>query len=524
MLARGVSHQLALAKSRHCLLGSSREDVWTFNVRRVHLPVRGGELSAFPLRVQGPRPYNEIPSKGSNGWMNLLQFWMENGLHNLHVRTLQSFQQLGPIYREKLGNTESVFIINPADAACLFGAEGPYPERYVISPWSAYHTFMKKPIGVLFKNCESWKKDRVLLNQFVLALDSINNFEPLLTPISRDFVKKIYKGIERSDQGKFTVDINEDLFRLAFESICNLLFGERLGLLEDSVDPEAQKFIDAVSTMFRTSVPMLNIPPELFRMVKAKTWRDHVASWNEIFDRAEGYIRSFYRNQKMRPRVPECYPGILYSLLHSNAMSFEDIKANVTEMMAGGVDTTSMTMQWCLYEMARNLKVQETLRAEVLAAQRDAQGDVRKMLKSVPLLKAAIKETLRLHPIAVTLQRYLPSDLVLQDYMIPAKKVVQVAVFAMGRDPDIFPNPEKFDPTRWFHEDTYFRALSFGFGPRQCLGRRIAELEITIFVMHILENFRIELHELSDVGTTFNLILMPDKPIVFTFRPFKPQL
>lgn len=54
-----------------------------------------------------------------------------------------------------------------------------------------------------------------------------------------------------------------------------------------------------------------------------------------------------------------------------------------------------MTLQWNLYEMAHNLKVQEMLRAEVLAARRQAQGDMAKMVQLVPLLKASIKETLR---------------------------------------------------------------------------------------------------------------------------------
>ncbi|XP_036591140.1 cholesterol side-chain cleavage enzyme, mitochondrial-like [Trichosurus vulpecula] len=524
MLARAILHRSALAKSRHYLLGSPREDVWTSSVRSMQLPARGGELSAFPLRLQGPRPFSEIPSKGTNGWMNLFHFWMEDGMKNVHIRSLQGFQQLGPIYREKLGSSESVFIINPDDAACLFKAEGPYPERHCFQPWLAYHTYRKKPIGILFKSSESWKKDRIFLNHFVFALDSVNNFEPLLTPISEDFVKKIYKGIERSNQGKFTVDLSQNLFQFAFESICSILFGERLGLLEDFVDPNVQEFIDAVSTVFKTTIPMLSIPPELFRMVRAKIWRDHVASWDLIFERAEDYIQSFYQDQKMRSGGTECYPGVVYCLLHKNTMNFEDIKANVAEMMAGAVDTTATTLQWCMYEMARNLKVQDMLRAEVLAAQRDAQGDVKKMLKSVPLLKAAIKETLRLHPITDAITRYLPSDLVLRDYIIPAKTLVQVAIFAMGRDPNIFSNPEKFDPSRWLQEDTYFRALGFGFGPRQCLGRRIAELEMTIFLMHILENFKIEMHKLSDVGTIFNFILVPDKHIVFTFRPFKSQL
>lgn len=54
-----------------------------------------------------------------------------------------------------------------------------------------------------------------------------------------------------------------------------------------------------------------------------------------------------------------------------------------------------MTLQWHLYEMARSLEVQEVLREEVLAARRQAQGNVSTMLQLVPLLKASIKETLR---------------------------------------------------------------------------------------------------------------------------------
>lgn len=56
----------------------------------------------------------------------------------------------------------------------------------------------------------------------------------------------------------------------------------------------------------------------------------------------------------------------------------------------------------------------------------------------------------------------------------------------MGRDPKFFTKPELFDPARWLKMDsTYFRALGFGFGPRQCLGRRIAELEMQLFLIHV---------------------------------------
>ncbi|NXD66510.1 CP11A protein, partial [Eolophus roseicapillus] len=64
--------------------------------------------------------------------------------------------------------------------------------------------------------------------------------------------------------------------------------------------------------------------------------------------------------------------------------------------------------------------------------------------------------------------------------------LVQVGLYAMGRDPEVFPKPEQFIPQRWLGADPkHFKGLGFGFGPRQCLGRRIAELEMQIFLMQV---------------------------------------
>ncbi|XP_032324829.1 cholesterol side-chain cleavage enzyme, mitochondrial isoform X3 [Camelus ferus] len=355
-----------------------------------------------------------------------------------------------------------------------------------------------------------------------MSPEAIKNFIPLMDTVSQDFVSVLHRRIKQQGSGEFSGDIKEDLFRFAFESITHVLFGERLGMLEETVDPEAQKFIDAVYKMFHTSVPLLNLPPDLFRLLRTKTWKDHVAAWDVIFNKAEKYTQKFYGDLRLKTEFTD-YPGILYRLLGNDNLLSDDVKGNVTEMLAGGVDTTSMTLQWHLYEMARSLKVQEMLREEVLAARRQAQGDINTMLQLVPLLKASIKETLRLHPISVTLQRYLANDLVLRGYMIPAKTLVQVAIYAMGRDPNYFSKPSKFDPTRWLGKDRdliHFRNLGFGWGLRQCVGRRIAELEMTVFLIHILENFKIEMQYLNDVDSIFSLILIPDKPIFLIFRPF----
>lgn len=105
---------------------------------------------------------------------------------------------------------------------------------------------------------------------------------------------------------------------------------------------------------------------------------------------------------------------------------------------------TSITLLWTLYELARHPSLQEELRAEVAAARAESQGDMLEMLKRIPLVKGALKETLRLkekkmecftcyslghkhtistprlHPVAVSLQRYIAEDIIIQNYHIPA--------------------------------------------------------------------------------------------------------
>ncbi|XP_012603699.1 cholesterol side-chain cleavage enzyme, mitochondrial isoform X2 [Microcebus murinus] len=515
MLARGLPLRSVLVKGYQPFLNAPRGGPWH---------PRGPTGEGAGISTRSPRPYNEIPSPGDNGWLNLYRFWRETGTNKIHHHHLQNFQKYGPIFREKLGTVESVYIIDPEDVAVLFNSEGPNPERYLIPPWVTYHQQYQRPLGVLLKSSGAWKTDRLALNQEMMAPETRKNFVPLLDAVSQDFISVLRRRIERQGSETFSGDINEDLFRFAFESITHVIFGERLGMMEDIVDPEAQEFIDAIYKMFHTSVPLLTLPPDLFRLLKAKTWRDHVAAWDVIFSKAEKYTQNFYRDMRQKRDFGDNYPGILYRLLRNNKLPFEDIKANVTELLAGGVDTTSMTLQWHLYEMAHSLKVQNMLRAEVLAARRQARGDMLAMLQLVPLLKASIKETLRLHPISVTLQRYLVNDLVLHDYLIPAKTLVQVSNYALGREPKFFSNPWNFDPTRWLNKDkniTHFRNLGFGWGVRQCLGRRIAELEMTVFLIHMLENFRVETQSFRNVDTTFNLILTPEKPIVFTFRPIQ---
>lgn len=78
--------------------------------------------------------------------------------------------------------------------------------------------------------------------------------------------------------------LNADMICVCASAVSAVLYGERLGLLFDYIDPDAQHFIDCITLMFKTTSPMLYIPPSMLRRLGAKTWKDHVEAWDGIFN------------------------------------------------------------------------------------------------------------------------------------------------------------------------------------------------------------------------------------------------
>ncbi|CAJ0945808.1 unnamed protein product [Ranitomeya imitator] len=297
-----------------------------------------------------------------------------------------------------------------------------------------------------------------------------------------------------------------------------VLYGQRLGLLEEHPNQESLRFISAVEMMIKTTLPLIYFPYQLMRLSDSRIWREHMKSWDIIFEQADRCIQNIY--QEFCLGQERGYSGIMAELLLQGELPLDSIKANITELMAGGVDTTAMPLLFTLFELARNPSVQRELRDEVRKAEAQNPQDLNQLLNLMPLLKGAIKETLRLYPVGITVQRYLTKDITLHNYHIPSGTLVQVGLYPMGRSSHIFQDPQRYDPGRWMRrDDTNFKALAFGFGSRQCIGRRIAETEMMLFLMHMLKNFQIDTVCKHDLNTVFRFILMPEKPPLLTFRP-----
>ncbi|KAL2084727.1 hypothetical protein ACEWY4_020245 [Coilia grayii] len=506
-------------------------------------------------RGERVRPFEEIPHTGSNGWVNLVRFWKAGKFSSMHKHMEETFNTLGPIYREHLGTLSTVNILLPSDIGELFRAEGFHPRRMTLEPWATHRETRQHCKGVFLKNGSEWRADRLLLNREVMISAAVRRFLPLLDDVSRDFCRMLRTRLEargavvEGDLRRMTLDPSPDLFRFALEASCHVLYGERIGLFSSKPSREAEQFICAVEKMLATTPPLLYLPSRLLHRLRAPLWTQHATAWDYIFSHAQARIERGYerlqsewsggaRGAVVGSGGGQC-SGVLGQLLEKGQLSLELIKANITELMAGSVDTTAVPLQFALFELARNPEVQERVREQVRSSWKRAAGDVHKALQGAPLLKGTMRETLRLYPVGITVQRHPIRDIVLQNFHIPAETLVQVCLYPLGRSSDVFPDPSRFDPSRWGRAEAgagegtgegppgqagqdgqdggAFRSLAFGFGARQCVGRRIAENEIQLLLAHILQNFRLSVASTDDLNTTYTFILLPERPPSITF-------
>ncbi|XP_012612806.3 cytochrome P450 11B2, mitochondrial-like isoform X1 [Microcebus murinus] len=495
---------------------------------------KAGVWMAGPwLSLQGPRalatraslapkavlPFEAIPQSRHNNWMRTLQFWKGQGYENLHLEMHQNFQELGPIFRYDTGGTRTVSVMLPEDVERLQEVESLHPRRMLVEPWLAYRQHRGHKCGVFLLNGPEWRFNRLRLNPDVLSPKAVQKYIPMVDMVARDFSQALKEKVLQNARGSLTLDIQPSIFYYTIEASNSALFGERLGLLGNNPSYASLKFIHALEAMFKSTVQLMYMPRSLSRWTSTKTWEEHFEAWDYIYQYANNCIQKIY--QELALNRPEHYSGIMAQLLLHADLSPDAIKANAIELTAGSVDTTSFPLLMTFFELARNPEVQQALRQESLAAQASITDNPQRALVELPLLRAALKETLRLYPVGLILERLLSSDMVLQNYHIPAGTLVQVFLHSLGRHSASFPRPERYEPQRWLEvkgSSTNFRHVAFGFGVRQCLGRRLAEVEMLLLLHHVLKTFLVETLNQEDVRMVYRFILRPTALPLLTFR------
>ncbi|KAL5225764.1 hypothetical protein ABZP36_012403 [Zizania latifolia] len=215
--------------------------------------------------------------------------------------------------------------------------------------------------------------------------------------------------------------------------------------------------------------------------------------------RKNAVMRALVKQQKERIARGEARKSYLDFLLAESELTDEQLTLLVWEVLVESADTTLVTAEWAMYELAKNPDKQERLYQEI----REVCGDetvTEDHLPRLPYLNAVFHETLRRHS-AVTLlpPRFVHEDTVLAGYDVPAGTEVVVNVYACNMNKEEWDSPEEWAPERFldgrFEAASMHKTLAFGGGRRTCAGARQATTIACAAMARFVQEFAWRLRE-----------------------------
>ena len=318
---------------------------------------------------------------------------------------------------------------------------------------------------------------------------------------------------ERWATSEGDLDLNEEMRRLTLRVIGRTMFGAPLDDDAEALAPDVEQVLRYISR--RTVNPL-----------RAPAWVPSLPRNRR--DRAQGRLRgecrrALERHRRHATRGQASLVELLADTCDLDTGAPLDDEAIVDELLTfliAGHDTTATALTAAAWLLGRHPDIQDDV-AEEAATCGDGPLGVDDFA-DLPLTRRVLKEAMRLYPSAAAVVRGAVTDTTIDGHRVPAGATALVGIWAIHRDPQLWPGPTRFDPDRFLPEREQARDrwawLPFGGGPRSCIGERFAMLEATIGLATLIRRFHVETHG-ETLPVTVPFTLTADGPIPATITP-----
>ncbi|WP_125777418.1 cytochrome P450 [Antribacter gilvus] len=406
-------------------------------------------------------------------------------------RNLRRFQEDAPSYFLELQRTYGDMVRLPLGFFTVHLPFSPDAVRHVLQAANGNYRrgkgydFFKiyMGTGLLTTDGEEWKARRMVVNPLFHRRAIEGMSDAMVSATSR----VLDTWAARAAGGTTTLDVIPESMHITLDALGSAMFDRDLEPDHPRIGPAMDQAIEAM--VFRGE------PRQLMPAWMPFGYQRRVARTRaDLYDIVGDIVRA-HREGEHADRTD--LVALLLAAQGSDDgpdLGDDDVRDELMTIFMAGHETSGTGIAWTLAELARHPEVQERAHQEietVLAGRAPGLDD----LAALPYLKQLVDESLRLHPPIWVFPRDAVADDVVGGHRVPAGESVFLTPFVTHRMPDLWPDPERFDPDRFApgQEEKLprFAYFPFGGGQRKCVGWMMALQQSYLTVAMVLQRFRL---------------------------------
>jgi len=430
-----------------------------------------------------------------------------------------------------------VFVFDPDIFLNILRQEWSLPYGAAPATWPLVQYYVNRSpdcMPMMLVQGEAWKAPRQTLQTHMFSPKAADSYQPGINCVVED--ASLYLR-----NNPYPEDLNQFLCNASFEMLAQVLLERRMGLLDDSSGPTERQFVSSAVDAFHAVGDLIVKPPmtNLYLLRCIPTWNKLESNMDEVWDIGMQWL------EEAEESLPEA--ALVTKLANQGKMDRQERLVNLVTILQAGVDTTSNSLAWALYQLAKWPVHQESLREE-LQRVLPPEGYKRELLSELPYLKAFLREVQRVSPTAAGTMRRLPFDVEAGNYAVEKGSIIFWGGEPYNLDSELLGgDPDEFIPERWLAADKVPKdadprtpvkvegfdvmapapilshplvATPFSVGPRMCVGARVAQNEIHSFVSRICKEFKLTLDPPEqDVKAVSKLVMTPQPSPRIKFEP-----
>ncbi|XP_033512013.2 cytochrome P450 71AU50-like isoform X1 [Nicotiana tomentosiformis] len=331
---------------------------------------------------------------------------------------------------------------------------------------------------------------RKLCTLQLLSNVKIHSFQPMRKQevgILVNFLKQA-----AASDGDVVVNLSDKIGSLSANMACMMVFGKKY--MDEDLGEKGFKAL-VQETMRIISMPKLGdyIP---FLQGLTRRMKELAKLFDEFLERViNEHVQQSTNELKQAKDIVDTLMGIMQSEEAEFEFDRRHVKAILLDLLMASMDTSSTTVEWILSELIRHPNVMKKLQNELEQVVGKNRMVEESDLENLEYLEMVIKEGFRLHPVVPLLIPHESiKDCTVDGFHIRKGSRILVNVWAIGRDPDVWSEPEKFIPERFLGcnidlKGHSFQLLPFGFGRRSCPSLQLGLTIVRLLIAQLVHCF-----------------------------------